>query len=84
MCLGVPAHVLEVPADPLGLAVVDMAGTTRHICLAYVPEVEVGDYVLVQNGFAHSIISQDDALGALSALRDNDLLPDSSGAREEK
>jgi hydrogenase expression/formation protein HypC len=67
MCLGVPGKVLEV-RDQSGtrMATVDFGGVTKEVCLAYVPEVGVGDYTIVHAGFA---IAQLDEASALETLR---------------
>jgi len=40
---------------------VDFGGTRREVCLAYLPEADLGDYVVVHVGFAISLISQAEA-----------------------
>ena len=63
MCLGVPGQVLEVDADTIGMpmARVSFGGIVKDVCLAYVPEAGVGDYVLVHVGFALSRIDEEEA-----------------------
>lgn len=62
MCLGVPGAILEVhETDGLRMAVVDFGGARREVCLAYVPEANVGDYVIVHVGFAISVVSEAEA-----------------------
>jgi len=63
MCLGVPGEVVEIQPDPLGMHMgkVDFGGIRKEVCLAYVPEAEIGDYVLVHVGFALSRIDEDEA-----------------------
>lgn len=63
MCLAIPGRVLEISgADPLTrLGRVDFGGMIKQINLAYVPEVEVGDHVLVHVGFAISVIDAAEA-----------------------
>jgi hydrogenase expression/formation protein HypC len=63
MCLGVPGQVTEIHPDPLGMTMgkVNFAGITKTVCLAYVPEIEVGDYVVVHVGFAISKIDEEEA-----------------------
>ena len=59
MCLAVPGRVLEVrEAGDLRSARVDFGGVVREASLAFVPEVRVGDYVLVHVGFAISRIDE--------------------------
>jgi hydrogenase expression/formation protein HypC len=45
---------------------VNFGGVVKEVCLAYVPEVAVGDYVLVHVGVA---ISKVDELSALQSLK---------------
>ena len=69
MCLAVPGKVIEIEGDgELRMGRVDFAGVQRQACLAYVPEVEVGDYVLVHVGFAISRIDEQAAHETLAAL----------------
>jgi len=75
MCLGIPGEVVSIDADPLGLDMgrVRFGGVTKEVCLAYVPEVEVGDYVLVHVGFALAKIDE------AEARRTHDLLAAGGG-----
>ena len=56
MCLGVPGEVVEIGEERAGLLMgkVSFGGVVREVCLAYTPEVQVGQYVLVHVGFALS------------------------------
>jgi len=69
MCLAVPGRVLEIAGtDEMRTARVDFSGVVRPVCLAYVPEAEVGDYVLVHVGFAISRVDEDTARETYAAL----------------
>jgi hydrogenase expression/formation protein HypC len=63
MCLGVPGKVVEIQEDPFGMATgrVSFGGITKEVCLAYTPDVAVGDYVVVHVGFAISKIDEEEA-----------------------
>ena len=63
MCLGVPGRIVEVVPDALGVRTgsVSFGGIRKDVCLAYVPEAEVGDYVIVHVGFALSKIDAAEA-----------------------
>jgi hydrogenase expression/formation protein HypC len=62
MCLGVPGQILEIhQVEGLAMGAVDFGGTRREVCLAYVPEAKVGDYVVVHVGFAISVVSEAEA-----------------------
>ncbi len=69
MCLGVPGKVVEIDGeDDLQMGVVDFAGIRRKACLAYAPEVRLGDYVIVHVGFAISIVDQEEAARSYALL----------------
>jgi len=77
MCLAVPGRVAEAYREnDVLMGKVDFSGVTRRVCLDYVPDVQVGDYVLVNVGFALSRIDADEArkvfefLGELRELGD--------------
>jgi hydrogenase expression/formation protein HypC len=77
MCLAVPGRVVEITgAGELRMGKVDFAGVQRQACLAYVPEVQVGDYVLVHVGFAISRIDEQAAQETLEALAEIAALED--------
>lgn len=80
MCLGIPAQVLAVGdlTTPFSMGEVSMAGETRSCCFAYLPEVKVGDWVLIQNGFAMTLLDERSAQESLAAIAEYDLLRDSS------
>lgn len=64
MCLSVPARLVEISDSPDALNRIGKAslgGVLKEISLAYVPEVKVGDYVLVHVGFAISVIDEQEA-----------------------
>ena len=70
MCLGIPGRVIEIRDDgPLKMARVDFGGVRKEACLAYVPEVQLGDYVIVHVGFAISRVDEEEALRTLEMLR---------------
>jgi hydrogenase expression/formation protein HypC len=62
MCLGVPGKVERVwDARGTRMASVDFGGIRKEVCLAYVPEVEVGDYTVVHVGFAITKLDEESA-----------------------
>jgi len=63
MCLGVPGRLERIDANSLGVpsGLVSFGGIRKEICLAYVPEAKVGDFVLVHVGFAISTIDEGEA-----------------------
>lgn len=53
---------------------VDFGGILKEVCLAYVPEVSVGDYVIVHVGFALSKVDEDEAQKVFEYLKQMDEL----------
>ncbi|MBT3313584.1 MAG: HypC/HybG/HupF family hydrogenase formation chaperone [Anaerolineae bacterium] len=71
MCLGVPGKIIEIDdSKALKMAKVDFGGIVREACLEYVPEAQIGDYTVIHVGFAISILSEEDALASLAALKE--------------
>jgi hydrogenase expression/formation protein HypC len=69
MCLGIPGRVTEIWGDgDLVNGRVDFGGVSREVCLSYVPEVTVGQYVIVHVGFAISVVDEDEARRTLEIL----------------
>ena len=58
MCLAVPARIIELDADR---AVVDAMGNQWKARTTLLPEVRVGDLVLVHAGFAISLVDEEEA-----------------------
>jgi hydrogenase expression/formation protein HypC len=71
MCLGIPGRITEI-RDEAGLAMgkVDFGGVRKDACLAYLPEVKLGDYVIVHVGFAISRVDEAEALKTLEILEE--------------
>jgi hydrogenase expression/formation protein HypC len=69
MCLGIPGKVTEI-RDEAGLAMgrVDFGGVRKDACLAYLPDIQLGDYVIVHVGFAISRVDEEEALKTLEIL----------------
>ena len=72
MCLGVPGKVLSIEQHPLGMTMgkVSFGGVAKEICLAYVPEVQVGDYVIVHAGFALNRLDEAEAMEVFELLKE--------------
>lgn len=64
MCLAVPGRVIEIKGK---VAVVDFGGVRREVRLDLLPNVEVGDYVIVHTGFAIERLDEKRALEILEA-----------------
>jgi len=72
MCLGVPGKITQIDDDPLGMPMGDVSfgGITKKVCLAYTPEAEIGDYVVVHVGFAISRIDEAEAIKVFQFLKE--------------
>lgn len=69
MCLGVPGKVIEIyETDGLKMGKIDFGGVVREACLAYVPEIELGEYTVIHVGFAISQLSEAEAQETLKIL----------------
>jgi hydrogenase expression/formation protein HypC len=85
MCLGVPGKILSIEPNPLGMTTgrVSFGGIVKEICLAYVPDVQVGDYVVVHVGFAISKVDEQEAMKVFEYLREMDELQELDIAQPE-
>ena len=66
MCVGVPAKVIEKMEYS---AVVDVMGSQTTVGTIFIPEVEIGDYVIVHAGQAMSIVDETYARQSLEEWR---------------
>ncbi len=68
MCLGVPAKVVELVEGQM--AVVDVDGNQVNISIQLVPQVKIGQYVLVHAGFAMDIVDESFAEETMKLLKE--------------
>ena len=66
MCLAIPMRLIEI-AGTAGVAEVD--GVSRQVRLDLLPEVSLGDYVLIHAGLAIARVDPDYAQETLALLR---------------
>lgn len=76
MCLAIPGKVESITSDdPITrMGCVNFGGVFKEASLAYVPEVQVGDYVIVHVGFALSKVDEAEAQKVFEYLRQMDEL----------
>ena len=67
MCLAIPARVTELLGDEM--AKVSLDGIFKEVSLAFLDDVEVGDYVVVHVGYALAKIDPHEAEETLAWLR---------------
>jgi hydrogenase expression/formation protein HypC len=72
MCLGVPGQIVSIEQNSIGMTMgtVSFGGVRKQVCLAYVPEACVGDFVVVHVGFAISRIDEERAQSVFRTLRE--------------
>lgn len=80
MCLAVPGQVKEI-YDAMGMKMgrVNFGGIVKEVCLAYLPEIGVGEYAIVHVGFAISKVDEESAQKTLEAFRTMGLLDEELG-----
>ena len=67
MCLAVPGMVMSLQEkDGTTMAEVDFGGLRKEVCLEYIPDVAIGEYVIVHVGFAIQRLDEKSALETLS------------------
>jgi len=72
MCLAVPGKVIKIDdSNPeLRMAKVNFSGIVKDICVQWLPEVKIGDYVLAHVGMALNILDEKEALETISLIRE--------------
>jgi hydrogenase expression/formation protein HypC len=72
MCLGIPGKVVSIVGDdPLyKTGKIDFGGVLKEISLAYTPEAQLGDYVIVHAGFAISVVDEEEAMQVFQYLKE--------------
>lgn len=80
MCLAVPGRVLSVEdRDGTTMAQVDFGGLRKEVCLAYIPDVRIGEYVIVHVGFAIQRLDEKSAQETLANFEKLGILEEEFG-----
>lgn len=83
MCLAVPGKVVALAErNEAPMAEVDFGGVRKEVCLQYLPEVTIGDYVIVHVGFAIQRLDERSAQETLAAFAGMGLLGEELGPAE--
>jgi hydrogenase expression/formation protein HypC len=71
MCLAIPGKVVSISGDDVltRMGKIDFSGVIKQASLAYVPEVQVGDYVIVHVGFALGKVDEEEAQKVFEYLK---------------
>ena len=67
MCLAIPGKVMTIDGDT---AIVDYEAEKREAGTALVPDLKVGDYVLVQAKMIVQVIPEKEAKDALNVIKE--------------
>jgi hydrogenase expression/formation protein HypC len=80
MCLAVPGRVVSVhEQDGQTMAQVDFGGVRKEVCLAYIPDAQVGEYVIVHVGFAIQRLDEQSAQDTLASFEKLGILEEEFG-----
>ena len=84
MCLAVPGRVIEVRDEgAIKMGTIDFDGIKKDICLAYIPDMQVGEYAIVHVGFAIARVDEASALETLEMFRQIGVLEDELGVSRD-
>lgn len=80
MCLGIPGCIEEIYTEnEIAMGHVNFGGIKKVVCLAYVPEAVVGNYVIVHVGFAITLLDEQSAKETLALFEDMGVLAEELG-----
>ena len=83
MCLAVPGKVISVfEVNGVQMGKMDFDGITKSICLAYIPDIQIGEYAIVHVGFAIEKLDEKSALETLEVFRNMGFLEEELGLSE--
>ena len=74
MCLAIPGKIESITGSEGDIlhkkGKVSFGGILKEVCLAYVPQAKVGDYVIVHVGFALSVVDEEEAMKVFGYLKE--------------
>ncbi|HCU23515.1 MAG TPA: hydrogenase assembly protein HupF, partial [Deltaproteobacteria bacterium] len=72
MCLAIPGKIMRIWEEDslMRMGKVSFGGILKEVNLAYVPEANIGDYVIVHVGFAISRVEEKEAERVFEYLRE--------------
>lgn len=75
MCLAIPGKIVELHENTgIRMGKVEFGGVTREVCMEYVGEACLGDYVMVHVGFAIGKVDEEEAARTYKFLETMDQL----------
>jgi hydrogenase expression/formation protein HypC len=73
MCLAIPGKVLSIDTSVQPtMGVASFGGVEKRVCLEWIGDVKVGEYVIVHVGFAISKMDEQEALETLKLIAEID------------
>jgi hydrogenase expression/formation protein HypC len=85
VCLAIPGRILQsYDQNGFRMGKVQFGGIVREACLQYVPEADVGDYVVVHVGFAMSKVNEEEAARTYRFLEEMEQLAELSAPDVER
>ena len=73
MCLAIPGKVLSIDSSVQPtMGTVSFGGIQKSVCLEWLPDVKVDDYVIVHVGFAISKMDEQEAEETLKLIEEID------------
>lgn len=70
MCLAIPGKIIQINDQSTPrMGKVSFSGVIQDVCLEWVPEAKIGEYVVVHVGFALSIIDEKEAIETLQLFK---------------
>jgi len=85
MCLAVPGRVDSLyDGDGVLMGKVNFGGIVKDVCLAYLPDIRVGEYAIVHVGFAISKVDEEAAHNTLELIRDLGMLEEELAIKQIK
>ena len=80
MCLAVPGRIVrQYETDATAMAEVDFGGVVKEVCLQYLPDAGIGDYVIVHVGFAIQALDEESAVATLANFENLGILEQEFG-----
>lgn len=84
MCLGIPGKITEIyEANGTRMGKADFGGISKEVCLAYLPDIQVGDYTIVHVGFAITQLDEASAQETLTLFHELGVLEEELGVKHD-
>lgn len=85
MCLGIPGQVTEIyETNGTLMGKVNFGGVVKEVCLAYVPDIRVGEFAIVHVGFAITKLDEESAQESLALFKQMGVLDEELGTAEHE